>query len=69
MTETYQAHLDSPIGVLTLVASDVGVDQASSDRQRLVVIHATNSGVIREDILRSRYWKPLLYQVRDVLVD
>ena len=25
MTETYQAHIDSPIGVLTLVASDVGI--------------------------------------------
>ena len=25
MTETYQAHVDSPIGVLTLVASDDGL--------------------------------------------
>ena len=38
-----------------------------ADAERLVVIHATNSGVIREDINRSRYWKPLLYQVRDLL--
>lgn len=38
-----------------------------ADANRLVVIHATNSGVIEEDIMRSRYWKPLLYQVRNVL--
>jgi len=34
---------------------------------KLIVVHATNSGVIREDVLESRYWEPLLYQVRDIL--
>lgn len=34
---------------------------------KLVVVHATNSGVIRENVLESRYWEPLIYQVRDVL--
>jgi len=34
---------------------------------KLVVVHATNSGVIREDILESRYWEPMIYQVRDIL--
>lgn len=34
---------------------------------RLTVVHATNSGVIRENILASRYWEPMIYQVRDVL--
>jgi len=34
---------------------------------KLIVVHATNSGVIRENILESRYWEPILYQVRDVL--
>jgi len=32
------------------------------------VIHATSSrGVVRENILASSYWKPKIYQVRDVL--
>lgn len=34
---------------------------------KMEVIHATNSGVIREDILESRYWEPLIYQVRSLL--
>lgn len=34
---------------------------------KLVVVHATNSGVIRENVLESRYWEPLIYQVRDIL--
>ncbi|MEM9929789.1 MAG: C40 family peptidase, partial [Bacteroidota bacterium] len=34
---------------------------------KLVVIHATNSGVIREDVLESRYWEPKIYQIRDIL--
>ncbi|TXF88292.1 NlpC/P60 family protein [Neolewinella aurantiaca] len=34
---------------------------------KLIVVHATNSGVIRENILESRYWEPMLYQVRDIL--
>lgn len=34
---------------------------------KLIVVHATNSGVIRENVLESRYWEPILYQVRDVL--
>jgi len=34
---------------------------------KLVVIHATNSGVIRENVLESRYWEPKIYQVRDIL--
>lgn len=34
---------------------------------KLIVVHATNSGVIRENILESRYWEPLIYQVRDIL--
>lgn len=34
---------------------------------KLVVIHATNSGVIREDVLESRYWEPKIFQVRDIL--
>jgi len=33
MTETYQAHLDSPIGVLTLVASDAGLRKVLWDDQ------------------------------------
>ena len=34
----------------------------------LWVIHATSSrGVFRENILASSYWKPKIYQVRDVL--
>ena len=34
----------------------------------LWVIHATSSrGVIRENVLSSSYWRPLIYQVRDVL--
>lgn len=34
----------------------------------LWVVHATSSrGVFREDILASSYWKPKIYQVRDVL--
>ena len=34
----------------------------------LWVVHATSSrGVIRENILASSYWKPKIYQVRDVL--
>lgn len=34
----------------------------------LWVIHATSSkGVFRENILASSYWKPKVYQVRDVL--
>lgn len=34
----------------------------------LWVVHATSSrGVIRENILGSTYWKPKIYQVRDVL--
>lgn len=32
------------------------------------VVHATSSrGVIRENILASSYWKPKMYQIRDVL--
>lgn len=34
---------------------------------KLIVVHATNSGVVRENVLESRYWEPILYQVRDVL--
>jgi len=34
---------------------------------KLIVVHATNSGVIRENILESRYWEPMIYQVRDIL--
>lgn len=34
---------------------------------KLIVVHATNSGVIRENVLESRYWEPLIYQVRDIL--
>jgi len=35
---------------------------------QLWVVHATSSrGVIRENILASSYWKPKIYQVRDVL--
>lgn len=34
---------------------------------KLVVVHATNSGVIREDVLESRYWEPKIYQIRDIL--
>jgi cell wall-associated NlpC family hydrolase len=34
---------------------------------KLIVVHATNSGVIRENILESRYWEPMLYEVRDIL--
>jgi cell wall-associated NlpC family hydrolase len=35
---------------------------------QLWVVHATSSrGVMREDILASSYWKPKIYQVRDVL--
>ncbi|WP_020571741.1 C40 family peptidase [Neolewinella persica] len=34
---------------------------------KLVVIHATNSGVIRENVLESKYWEPKIYQVRDIL--
>ncbi|OAV43536.1 C40 family peptidase [Lewinella sp. 4G2] len=34
----------------------------------LWVIHATSSrGVMREDILASSYWKPKMYQIRNVL--
>ena len=33
MTETYQAQIDSPIGVLTLVASDAGLRQVLWDDQ------------------------------------
>ena len=34
----------------------------------LWVIHATSSrGVIRENILASSYWKPKMYQIRNVL--
>lgn len=34
----------------------------------LWVVHATSSrGVFRENILASSYWKPKIYQVRDVL--
>ena len=34
----------------------------------LWVIHATSSrGVIRENVLASSYWRPKIYQVRDVL--
>lgn len=34
---------------------------------KLVVVHATNSGVIKENVLESRYWEPMIYQVRDIL--
>lgn len=34
---------------------------------KMIVVHATNSGVIRENILESRYWEPMIYQVRDIL--
>lgn len=34
---------------------------------KLIVIHATNSGVIRENVLESTYWEPMIYQVRDIL--
>lgn len=40
--------------------------QASANE--IWVIHSTSSrGVIRENILASSYWKPKIYQVRDVL--
>ena len=39
-----------------------------STPSELWVIHATSSrGVVRENILASSYWRPLIYQVRDVL--
>lgn len=34
---------------------------------KLEVIHATSRGVVRENVLESRYWEPLIYQVRDIL--
>lgn len=35
---------------------------------QLWVVHSTSSrGVMREDILASSYWRPKIYQVRDVL--
>lgn len=39
-----------------------------SNPGELWVIHATSSrGVYRENILASSYWKPKMYQIRDVL--
>jgi cell wall-associated NlpC family hydrolase len=39
-----------------------------ADRNSMKVIHSTTSrGVIVEDILSSSYWKPKIYQVRDVV--
>ncbi|MEL7163248.1 MAG: C40 family peptidase [Bacteroidota bacterium] len=39
-----------------------------ADPGELWVIHSTSSrGVIRENVLASSYWKPKIYQVRDVL--
>jgi cell wall-associated NlpC family hydrolase len=35
---------------------------------KMVVVHSTTSrGVIREDVLESTYWEPLIYQVRNIL--
>jgi cell wall-associated NlpC family hydrolase len=37
-------------------------------REKLWVIHSTSSrGVIKEDILASSYWRPKVYQVRNVI--
>jgi hypothetical protein len=39
----------------------------SSDKE-LIIIHSTNSqGVIKEDVLKSGYWKNKIYQVKDVI--
>lgn len=39
-----------------------------ADRNSIKVIHSTTSrGVIVEDIMSSSYWKPKIYQVRDVI--
>ncbi len=34
---------------------------------KLIVVHATSRGVVRDNILESRYWEPMLYEVRDIL--
>ena len=45
----------------------VGVVVESSDKE-LIIIHSTNSqGVIKEDVLKSGYWKNKIYQVKDVI--
>lgn len=45
----------------------VGVVVESSDKQ-LIIIHSTNSqGVIKEDVLKSGYWKSKIFQVKDVI--
>ncbi|MGE5356980.1 MAG: C40 family peptidase [Deltaproteobacteria bacterium] len=45
----------------------VGVVVESSDKE-LIIIHSTNSqGVIKEDVLKSGYWKSKIYQVKDVI--
>ncbi|MTB53222.1 C40 family peptidase [Lewinella sp. W8] len=56
----YKRSNGKPVFHVSLVVNNTG--------RNLWVIHSTSSrGVIREDILASSYWRPKVYQVRNVI--
>ncbi|MFN7117114.1 MAG: C40 family peptidase [Saprospiraceae bacterium] len=38
----------------------------SNDERGLFIIHSTSRGVVVDDLMKSKYWRPKIYMVRDV---